>query len=186
MAFAFINPDSTFTTRMSADVIRAADFVYINDPSGVVRATTHHESVTDQDANSWTGVGRFGFVRSAGAEIGAAAQRWEVGLTGLPRDSSSDEPDLIGVEAEIYLGNADANFENWTLDLVFAGFIQSGGKFSWRKDDDGKRVLDVSLTIGDQRNPRHAIVSYHSMAESDDSWRHLHTAGRSLIWPQPE
>lgn len=186
MAFAFISPDSTFTTRMSADTIRPADFLYLNWPTGVIRATTHHESVTDADspANTWDGVGRFGFIRPAAAEMSGAAQRWEVGLTGLPRDDSSNEVDAIGVEAEIYLGVADADFGDWRLDLIFAGYVQSAGKFEWTKNDNGQLLLTVSLVIGDQRNPRHGLVSYHSMRESGDYWRHLHSVERKWVWPE--
>lgn len=182
MAWASVSPDATFTSRMQADVIRPADFLYLNWPSGVIRATTHHTSVTDQDANVWAGVGRHGFIKPSSADISGAAMRWTVGLTGLPVDSSTNEEDAIGVDAELYLGVADAGLSDWKLDLVYKGFVQSAGKFEFRKEN-GQILMDVSLELGDQRNPNKGVIFFHSMQDGA-GWPHLHTVEKPLIWPQ--
>lgn len=187
---------ATWISRASGDIRRPALFAYLDTPSGIVRASTHHKSVTTTDASTspstvltWSGVGNIAKVEMLSPYTRNSAQiAIRLGLASLPQGSidPDTEAGMIGRRAKLYEGLFDENWENPVLRRVFIGRIANAGDFKHRRDDKGNWVIDASIEINNGRNPRNQIELYHSIrtaAAGDTAWRHLPTAGRALTWP---
>ena len=195
MGFATITTPSAWASRFALPIIRPAVFVYLDWPTGIVRASTHHKPVTIFDDSlspaetvTWSGVGNVGFVEAPEFRRNGALVTYKVGLSSLPQEDVDDdiEPLAIGRRALIYLGLFDEAWENPILKQIFIGHIISAGDFRHRRLENGDWVTDASVEISNGRNPRRRLENNHSpeTAEgADTAWRLLPTVGRGLSWP---
>lgn len=189
MAWGTISVDATWLARLRAPIIRPAVFIYLDWPTGEVRASTHHKSVT-VDGNAWTGVGNLARIDAPTAKRSSARQRYTLGLTSLPQGDVDDtvQASAIGTRAILYFGLFDEAWEDPLLERVFIGHVLTAGDFKHRRDDStGDWVTDASIEVSNGRSPRRQLRNHHSpeTAEAGDTaWRLLPTAGRTLIWPE--
>lgn len=185
MTFALLSDDAAFNTRMSAEIVRAAVFVYIDWPGTPIYASSHIRTVTVA-GHDWVGVGDAGFVESDSTHLSAAAQRWQVGLRGVPASPVllADQASAVGVDAEIYLGSFNAGWQSPVLKQIFWGYAD-GRRTRPRVAPDGF-VVDVSLELSDLVNPRKA-VQFHwadgAGAPGDTALRLLPSVARAQPWP---
>lgn len=177
--------------RNTAMVRRPALFVYLDWPTGAVRATMHHKSVTI-DGDVWSGVGDLGFARMAASSRGSAATVYTIGLASLPQGSitAATEAQAIGRRAILYEGLFDEAWANPVLKKIFIGHIRTAGDIKnrriWHDDETFTWVTDASVEIGNGRHPRRQIANYHSIetAESGDTaWRHLPGVAHAKPFP---
>lgn len=189
MAFATIASNATVATRLAADVLRPAVFVYLDWPTGEIRASTHHKSVTI-DGDTWSGVGDAARIDAAGFRANGARVIWTIGLASLPQTTPGLDIDVeataIGVRAEVYLGYFEDGWVNPVLDLKFIGHVLSVGDFVHRRDENGNWVTDASIEVSNGRHPRRQLEPSHSpeTAEAGDTaWRLLPTVGETVAWP---
>lgn len=174
-------------SRATADVRRPALFVYLDWPSGIVRASTFHKSVTI-DGNAWTGVGNFAFLDAASFQRSSALVTFKLGLASLPQDAITEETEAgaIGRRAILYEGLFDAAWGDPVLKQIFIGHIISAGDFRHSRDGQGNWTTSASIEVSNGRSPRRRLENHHSpqTAETGDTaWRLLPTVGRSLTWP---
>lgn len=187
MAFGAIDSNSAWDARIAAEVIRPALFVYLDWPTGAVRASTHYETVTAL-GESWTGVGNLAKFDAAPFEQSGALVTYTIGLTSVPQGTITDatENEAIGRRAEIYLGLFNQGWLDPELRRIFIGHVMSTGDFRMTLGDDGNWVVSASVRISNGRSPRRQLETHHSpeTAESGDTfWRHLPLVGRSMPWP---
>lgn len=185
MAFATLADDTAFDELMAADIVRAAVFVFIDWPDEPIYASTHVRSVTAA-GKTWTGVGAAGVVETDTAQQSAAAQRWTVGLNGVPASPVhlATQVSAIGVDAEVYLGAFDAGWQTPVLKLMFAGYAD-GRRTKPRPSPTGF-LVDVSLELSDGVTPRRAVQFHWADgvgAAGDTAQRLLYTVARSVPWP---
>lgn len=189
--WASIKRDPTWLARLKAPEIYPAALLYLDWPTGELRASTHNKTL-NLLGQSWTGVGSVAFIKPGTFGKDNALVRYTVGLSSLPQDSV--DPDLekqaIGRRAIMYLALFDRGWVDPVAEQVFVGHVRSAGDFELRQEeqDDGvvRTVVDASLEIANGRNPRRSIKLYHSVATAapgDTAWRLAHTAGKTFKWP---
>lgn len=195
MAWATIATDPVFDARMAAEVIRPAVFVYLDWPTGIVRATTHHQTVQTTDATTspastvtWTGVGLVARIEAPEFKRNGAQVTYKLGYAGLPQGVVDDDTQAaaIGRRAEIYLGLFDASWSDPVLKRIFIGHVITTGDFIHRRDESGNWVTDASIEVSNGRSPRRSIKNHHSVetaASGDTAMRLLPTVGKALKWP---
>lgn len=174
-------------SRATADVRRPELFVYLDWPSGVVRASTFNKSVTI-DGDAWTGVGNLAFLETAPFQRNSALVTYKIGLTSLPQDAITEETEAgaIGRRAKLYEGLFDQAWGDPVLKQIFIGHIVSAGDFKHTRDDKGNWTTSGSIEISNGRSPRRRLETHHSPATAeagDTAWRLLPTVARSLTFP---
>lgn len=196
MAFAETTIDPVWLDRIKQPIIRPALFLYLDWPTGEVRATTHYKTVTTFDQSvspnvsaAWSGVGNLAFVESPEFRSGGALVTYRVGLSSIPQGSADLDTEAlaIGRRAYLYLGLFNASWQDPVLHRIFTGRVISAGDFSIRHVDDGQWVVDASIEISNGRNPRRAIANHHSpetAVAGDTGWSRLPTVAKGIIWPK--
>lgn len=195
MAWAVIGNDPVFNDRVKQKRVRPAVFVYLDWPTGVVRASTHHRTVTTTDTDVspaetavWSGVGNLAMIEAPSFERSGALVTYKIGLTSLPQQNIDDatEAAAIGRRARLYLGLADEAWSDWRLQLKFTGHIINTGDFKHTRQKDGSWLTDATLEISNGRSPRRQLELYHSpatAASGDTAWRLTATVAKALAWP---
>lgn len=188
MTFATIDTGGTFATRLAAGVIRPAFFLYLDWPSGEVRASTFHRPLTIGE-DSWAGVGALAFIRTSPFRRSGALISYEIGLSSLPQVDIDDtvEAAAIGVRAELFMGLFATGWTDPVLRRVFIGHVISAGDFRHRRGEDGGWVTEASIEISNGRSPRRRLETHHSPETADygdTAWRLLPTVGRAVTWPE--
>lgn len=184
--FGSISTDPVFAARMAERIIRPAFFVYLDWPTGAIRASTLTKQTTAL-GETWDGVGTFSRIETAAFAQSGALVSFIVGLTSLPQEAVDldVEAGAIGRRAQVYMGLLDEGFSDPVLHQIFIGSIRSAGDYSFRREE-GVRVVDASVEITNGRNPRRAIANHHSheTAEgTDTAWKLLPFAGQQWTWP---
>lgn len=188
MPFAEIDAGATFTTRLAAKVVRPAVFVYLDWPTGEVRASSFHRSITIGE-DEWAGVGNLAMVETQPFTRSGALISYRIGLTSLPQGSitAATEAEAIGREAILYMGLFAEGWTDPVLRRIFVGHILTAGDFRHRRGDDGEWVTDASVEVSNGRHPRRRLETHHSpetAADGDTAWRHLPTVSRAVTWPE--
>lgn len=187
MAWAEIETGGTFGDRIAATIIRPAMFVYLDWPTGEIRASTHHKSVT-ADGQDWTGVGRYARVGTVEFRQDGEQIAYTVGLTSIPQDAvdEAEQEEAIGRRAIVYRGLFAEGWTDPVLRQHFVGYIANVGRFKHRRVEGGVWVTDVSIEVRNGANPRRSIENHHSPATAesgDTAWRLLPTVARGQPWP---
>lgn len=194
--FAEISTDAVWADRAAQRVWRPAVFAYLDWPSGEVRASTHHKSITTFDESvspnvdsTWTGVGNVATIEAPRYTKNGALITWKIGLSSLPQQAITDtqEAAAIGRRAMLWMGLFDDAWENPVLNRIFIGHIINAGDFVHRPSDDGGWLTDVTVEISNGRNPRRVVQNNHSPETAqgtDTGWRLLPTVAKQLQWPE--
>lgn len=190
MAFGVRDTNATWSARAAADLCWPAIFLYLDWPTGVIRASTFPKPVT-AGGEDWVGVGAFASFESAPMARSGALVTYRVGLTSIPQDAITDETEAaaIGRDAIIYFGFAAEGWTDFQLRQQFRGTILNAGDIKDRRGEDGRWVTNATIDISNGRSPRRQVETHHSRgtaAPGDTAARHLPLVDRAMTWPTIE
>lgn len=184
------NLDESFLNALSSTRLNLILLVYMDWPSGPVRAHNRIGSLT-WDGHEWLGVGAFGTITPSLESRSSAAKRLTLSITGFPDKIVSDlGQEIRNREAHVYWGLIDDNGELIGSPDLLQGGIMNGRRFTITAENSNQVSYGLSVDIWNGASPRRPGSSIHSfddqVAENngDTAARHLVNQAESVIlWP---